>query len=58
MRYMELTVWKKSMDLVDEVYALADGSPEKREAGPLVSNYACSHLNTIKHSGRIGKIDA
>ena len=33
MRYMELTVWKKSMDLVDEVYALADGSPEKERLG-------------------------
>ena len=29
MRYMELTVWKKSMDLVDEVYAMADSFPEK-----------------------------
>ena len=33
MRYMELTVWKKSMDLVDEVYALADGFPEKERLG-------------------------
>ena len=33
MRYMELTVWKKSMDLVDEVYALADGFPEKKRLG-------------------------
>lgn len=30
---MELTVWKKSMDLVDEVYVLADSFPEKERHG-------------------------
>ena len=29
MRYMDLTVWKKSMDFVDEVYALVSNFPKE-----------------------------
>ena len=60
MRYKELIVWQKSMDLVDKIYACADGFPRQEQFGlwsQLTRAAVSVPSNIAEGSGRVSAKD-